>query len=168
MIDFREGFPRRKMIEVDIPDFGHLVLEHLVLDYNGTLACDGEPIDGITRRLKKLSQNMKIHVVTADTFGKARERLMGLPVELKILDPGRQAESKARYVESLEPERTVAMGNGRNDRIMLERARLGIAVTEGEGCSVEALTAADVCTRTIPDALDLLLNPKRLIATLRS
>jgi soluble P-type ATPase len=156
------------LIEVDIPDFGRLVLEHLVLDYNGTLACDGEPIDGVSQRLNRLSRNMKIHVVTADTFGKAKDRLMNLPIELKILDAGGQAESKARYVESLDFERTVTMGNGRNDRIMLERARLGIAIIEGEGCSVEALTAADVCTRTITDALDLLLNPKRLVATLRS
>lgn len=156
------------MIEVDIPDFGRLALEHLVLDYNGTLACDGELIDGITPLLNKLSQKMKIHVVTADTFGKATDRLMNLPIELKILDADGQAESKKRYVESLDPERTVAIGNGRNDRIMLERARLGIAVMEREGCSVEALTAADVCTRTITDALDLLLNPKRLMATLRS
>lgn len=156
------------MIEVDIPDFGRLALEHLVLDYNGTLAYGGEPIDGITPLLNKLSQKMKIHVVTADTFGKATDRLKNLPIELKILDAGGQAESKKRYVESLGRERTVAVGNGRNDRIMLERARLGIAVMEREGCSVEALTAADVCTRTITDALDLLLNPKRLIATLRS
>ena len=156
------------MIEVDIPDFGRLALEHLVLDYNGTLACDGELIDGIAPLLNRLSQKMKIHVVTADTFGKATDRLMNLPIELKILDADGQAESKKRYVESLDPERTVAIGNGRNDRIMLERARLGIAVMEREGCSVEALTAADVCTRTITDALDLLLNPKRLMATLRS
>ncbi len=156
------------MIEVDIPDFGRIALEHLVLDYNGTLACDGELIGGIAPLLNKLSQKIKIHVVTADTFGKAADRLMNLPIELKILDADGQAESKKRYVESLDPEGTVAMGNGRNDRIMLERARLGIAVMEREGCSVEALTAADLCTKTITDALDLLLNPKRLVATLRS
>ncbi|KAA3658736.1 MAG: ATPase P, partial [Chloroflexi bacterium] len=29
------------MIEVNIPDFGQLALDYLVLDFNGTLAVDG-------------------------------------------------------------------------------------------------------------------------------
>jgi soluble P-type ATPase len=156
------------LIEVDIPDFGSLTLAHLVLDYNGTIAKDGEPIDGVVQRLKSLSRNIKIHVVTADTFGKARDRLAGLPIELSILDAGDQAQAKARYVESLDSEKTVAMGNGRNDRLMMEKARLGIAILEGEGCSVETLEAAEVCTRSSTEALDLILHPKRLVATLRS
>jgi soluble P-type ATPase len=156
------------MIEVDIPDFGRLSLEHLVLDYNGTIARDGELIDGVTDRLNRLSRKIKIHVVTADTFGKAQDRLAGLSIELIILDAAEQAQAKARYVESLEAEKTVAMGNGRNDRLMMEGARLGVAILEGEGCSVETLSAAEVCVRSSTEALDLLLNPKRLVATLRS
>ena len=156
------------MLEIDIPDFGPLSLEHLVLDYNGTLACDGEPYEGTAVRLKNLAKSMKVHVITADTFGTARKGLKDLPVALKILGPRGQAEAKAQYIESLGPGRTVAVGNGRNDRLMLERARLGIAVLEGEGASVEALTSANLCTRSTSEALDLLLYPERLVATLRS
>lgn len=29
------------MLDIDIPGFGHLHLQHLVLDFNGTLALDG-------------------------------------------------------------------------------------------------------------------------------
>ena len=35
------------MIEIDIPGYKTLHLEHLVLDYNGTLAVDGVLIDGV-------------------------------------------------------------------------------------------------------------------------
>lgn len=58
--------------------------------------------------------------------------------------------------------------NGRNDHRMLEAAALGVAVLQGEGASVEALMAADVVVPDILAALNLLLLPQRLIATLRS
>jgi soluble P-type ATPase len=50
---------------------------------------------------------------------------------------------------------------------MLDSARLGIAVIEAEGGSSDAIAAADIVMRDIVSALELLLNPKRLIATLR-
>lgn len=36
----------RVMIEINIPGFGSLELDHLVLDYNGTMALDGQLIEG--------------------------------------------------------------------------------------------------------------------------
>ena len=59
------------------------------------------------------------------------------------------------------------MGNGRNDRLMLKEAALGVAVMLAEGVFTETLTAADVVCRDILDALNLLTNPLRLVATLR-
>jgi soluble P-type ATPase len=61
----------------------------------------------------------------------------------------------------------VAIGNGANDALMLEHAALGILVMGGEGAAVEALLRARVVVTDICEALDLLLFPKRLIATLR-
>jgi soluble P-type ATPase len=37
-----------------------------------------------------------------------------------------------------------------------------------EGAAVDALQASDVVATSIQSALDLLLNPQRLVATLRS
>ena len=48
----------------------------------------------------------------------------------------------------------------------LKQAALGIAVVQTEE-AMEALLAADVVTPGIVDALDLLLHPDRLKATLR-
>lgn len=61
----------------------------------------------------------------------------------------------------------VAVGNGMNDRLMLRTAALGILVLGNEGTSVQALSSADIVVKDILDGLDLLLNPKRIIATLR-
>jgi soluble P-type ATPase len=62
----------------------------------------------------------------------------------------------------------VAIGNGRNDVNMLAEAALGIAVMGPEGTSSEAVRAADVVVMSINEALDVLLHPERLKATLRS
>jgi soluble P-type ATPase len=156
------------MIRIEIPGFGNLQLVHLVLDYNGTLAVDGQVLPGVGEALTALSSEIEIHVITADTFGFAASQLAGLPVTLTIIPVEEQAEAKLKYISQLGAQRVVAIGNGRNDRMMLKAAALGIAVVQAEGASPETLAYADVVSQTILDALDLLKNPKRLIATLRS
>ena len=156
------------MITVDIPGYRRIELGHLVMDYNGTLAVDGEIEPGVIQALDVLAPQLTIHVVTADTFGLAADRLAGHPVKLSILPPGKQDEAKRNYVEAIGGTGTVAIGNGRNDRLMLRHASLGIAVILDEGVAVETLTSADVVCRGIVPALELLTHPRRLKATLRS
>lgn len=156
------------MIAHTIPGFGALRLEHLVLDFNGTLALDGRLLPGVRPRLRRLASRVRVHVVTADTFGTARRALAGIRCELALLGEARQDLAKARYVRQLGAARTACVGNGRNDRAMLRLARLGVAVMQGEGAAVQALAAADIAVGSIAEALDLLLEPRRLTATLRS
>jgi len=156
------------MIEIAIPGHGKLKLKHLVLDYNGTLAVDGRLLAGVRDALVELANELEVHVLTADTFGIARAGLEGVPCTLTILPADGQDAGKAAYVDELGPKHTVAIGNGRNDRLMLEKAALGIAVVQAEGASTRALLAADVACAGIMDALALLSNPLRLVATLRS
>ena len=156
------------MIEVDIPGYRTLQLEHLVLDHNGTLAVDGMLKPGVAKCLQKLSSDVTIYVVTADTFGKAADQLAGIPCELTILPAGSQDIGKLEFIQKLGTERTVCMGNGRNDRLMLREAALGVAVILEEGAAVETVSAADVVCSGIVPALELLLYPLRLTATLRS
>jgi len=139
-----------------------------VADFNGTMACDGVLLPGAQDALRRLAEKLAIHIVTADTFGKAREALAGIPCELAILPEGGQDSAKLCYVEALGADRCVCIGNGRNDRLMLARAALGIAVMHQEGAAMETLLAAKVAAPDINAALGLLLNPARLIATLRS
>jgi soluble P-type ATPase len=156
------------MKEVIIPGFKQLRLSHLVLDYNGTLACDGRPLDGIKERLELLAQSLEIHILTADTFGSVRDQLAPFPGNVMVIPRDEEAQAKANYVRRLGGEQTAAIGNGRNDRLMLKEAALGIAVVQQEGTAVAALVAADVVIPDILAALDLLLKPDRLRATLRS
>ena len=155
------------MLEIDVPGRGTLLLSHLVLDVNGTLAFDGVLIDGVPERLAALRGRLTLHLLTADTHGgqAAMDRQLGLIAHRLI--PGGEREQKAEFVNQLGAAVVVAIGNGANDAGMLEAAALSIAVIEREGASAEALAAADVVVASIADALDLLLAPKRLIATLR-
>jgi soluble P-type ATPase len=57
------------MVEVVISGYKALLLKHLVMDYNGTLAQDGVMLNGVQERLISLSAQLHVHVVTADTFG---------------------------------------------------------------------------------------------------
>lgn len=150
----------------EIPGWGKLELANLVLDYNGTIAIDGNLIDGVRDRLIEIADEIAVHVVTADTFGSVR-REVGDRFTVHVLSSNDHRKEKADYVRGLGANSLVAVGNGRNDAQMLKEAKLGIVVVQAEGVAVESLTQADILVTNILDALDLLLNPKRLIATLR-
>lgn len=155
------------MIRVDIPGQATLAIKHLVLDFNGTLAEDGLLVDDVRQRLQELAELVEIHVITADTFGSARSQLADLPCHIEVLSNARQDLAKAEVVERCGANVTTAIGNGLNDRLMLAQSRLGICVILAEGAASETLVSADVVCTKIADALDLLLNTTRLIATLR-
>ncbi len=155
------------MLEIDIPGFGIVRLEHLVSDFTGTLSVDGRLLPGVKERLNKIAEFLKVHILTADTFGMARAELKGINCEIHILEGENHDIQKEEYVKRLGAESVVAFGNGNNDRRMLKAARIGIAVSEGEGCSVDAMMAADIHVRSASDGLNLLLNQKRCKATLR-
>lgn len=156
------------MIQVDIPGRGQLTLAHLVLDFNGTMARDGVLIPGVEERLNQLAAQLDVHVLTADTFGTGREACRNIRAAVHVLEPGEGGAQKERFISGLGAERTAAVGNGVNDALMLAAAALGIIVLGPEGASVQALKAADVVAADINCALDMLLNPRRLVATLRA
>jgi soluble P-type ATPase len=158
---------RKTMLEISVSGSGVLRLEHLVLDFNGTLACDGELIPGVKERLEDLSGSVCLHVVTADTFGRAAEQLVAIPCTVAVLGGGREDMEKLNYLQRLDGSCSACLGNGRNDVLMLKNAALGIAVVGKEGAAVEAILAAHVVSLSVLDALDLLLRPLRLKATLR-
>ena len=156
------------MIEINIPGDRVLQLKHIVLDYNGTIACDGDLISGVKENLIALADKLQIHILTADTFGNARRGLEGIKCEFSIISPEAQDIGKLDYVKRLGAANTVCVGNGRNDHLMLKEAVLGIAVILEEGAAAATLSAADVVCTNIVSALELLENPMRLIATLRT
>jgi soluble P-type ATPase len=149
---------------IDIPQRGSIELHHAVFDINGTLAVDGIAHPEVVARLHQLAEQLSIHLLTAGTHGNLAEleRTLGFP--LHIINRG---DEKMRYIQQPGPTHVVAFGNGINDTGMLRLAILGIAVLATEGVAIRALQAADVLVHSPIDAIDLLLHPKRLIATLR-
>lgn len=152
------------MIRIEIPQRGLLELHHAVFDINGTLAVDGKPIPNVVAALSSLASFLSIHLLTAGTHGNLKELEETLGFPLQIISNG---EEKAWYVQQLGPENVIAFGNGANDAGMLRLAAIGIAVLAAEGVAISALQAADILAPGPIDAIELVLKPKRLVATLR-
>jgi soluble P-type ATPase len=74
------------MLEVTIPGYRTLVLSFLVLDYNGTIACDGHLIPGVRDRLEELAKTVSIHILTADTLGSVRKEMTDIPCEVVVIE----------------------------------------------------------------------------------
>jgi soluble P-type ATPase len=155
------------MIEINIPGWGNMEIENIVLDLNGTIATDGRIPSEVKEKINSLSHGVKIYILTADTQGTASEESSDVKVELLKVSEKDSTEVKLRVMESLDPTRTVAIGNGNNDHLILKEAALSIAVLGDEGASFSAIKSSDIIVKNISDALDLFLKPKRLIATLR-
>jgi soluble P-type ATPase len=151
-------------LALSIPGLAELVLEHLLVDVNGTLTNRGELLDGVEARLGRLSNALDIRLVSADTFGTLDTIAARMNVSAVRASTG---EDKLRLLDELGRQRCAAIGNGANDALVLEAAALSFAVIGSEGASASALRSADVVCASAADALDLLLDPKALSATLR-
>ncbi len=158
-------------IALDIPGFGKVQINAILSDYTGTLAFGGKLAEGVQDRLLRLAQLVDIHVVTADSFGTAELELKGLPLVCRRLEGEGEDIQKRRYAEELNPRCLASFGNGNNDRLHMklvkESGGLSIAVDNGEGCAHEAIRNANIMVTGAVNALDLLLEPTRLRATLR-
>ncbi len=155
------------MIRIDIPGWGTMEIEHVVLDLNGTLAADGKILPEVKKKINSLAGHVKLSILTADTQGTATEETRELRAELIAIEGKDSKQGKFNFLKTQDLEKTAVIGNGSNDQLVLKEAGLGIAILGDEGVSVTALKQADILVRNISDALDLFLKPKRLIATLR-
>jgi P-type E1-E2 ATPase len=155
------------MIRFNIPGVGDYNLEHLVMDVNGTLAVDGQLIDGVAVKIAALRSVLTIHLLTADTHGRQTVIDQQLGLTAVRITPGGEALQKADYVRRLGSEKVTAIGQGANDAEMLMSARLGICVMSVEGVAKETLLASDLVAPTILSALELHEKPMRIVASLR-
>lgn len=156
------------MLAIDIPGYGDLALEHLVLDMNGTIALDGALLPGVGEALTALDGIVRPLIITADTRGAAVAVGERLGVEVRVIGGEWEAGEKLAVVEELGVDGVVAIGNGANDHLMLKTCALGICVVGPEGAARSAVDAADVLVGSIEVALGLLADPQRLRATLRT
>ncbi len=151
-------------LSITIPGRAELRLEHLLLDVNGTLTNRGVLIDGVSERLGRLRDTLETRLVSADTFGTLEAIAEHLEIDSVRASGG---EDKLRILDELGGHRCVVIGNGANDALVLEAAAVSFAVLGPEGASAAALRSADIVCASATDALDLLLDPQALSATLR-
>lgn len=154
-------------MRIEIPGYKNLELDYLVLDYNGTIAVDGRIPDEVKEKIRTLSELLTIYVLTADTHGTARQMCEDIPVTILTFPHDAAMQEKLRIIEDLGAEHCIAIGNGRNDCQMCAASALSVAVADREGMYGRLLLEADICVTSMIDALELLENPKRIVATLR-
>jgi soluble P-type ATPase len=152
-------------MKLDIQNVGIIEIKNIVLDFNGTIAKDGKVYKEIKNKIVKLAKNFNIYVLTSDTHGNAAKELSDLPLKLQILTSDNHTKEKETFVKNL--KNVFAIGNGSNDSLMLNVADIGVCVINEEGASSKSILNADIICKSINDALDLVENPKRIIATLR-
>jgi len=153
-------------MKIDIPGWGSLDVENIVIDLDGTLATDGKIPPEVKEKIGALSPLVKIYILTANAQGPAHEEISGMKVEMIKVSNEDSNRGKFDFLKALNLETTVAVGNGSNDQLILKEAALGIAVLGDEGLSVSAMKIADIVVKNVQSALDLFLKPKRLITTL--
>ena len=155
-------------MEINIPGRDVIKIKNLLLDYNGTIACDGKLIPSVKEKIEAVHEKgIRVQVVTADTHGTVSNQCANMPIEIQIFDNSNAADHKREIVEKLGAEQCICIGNGFNDGQMFEACSIAIIVVGEEGCSAKSLMNADIVCKSIEDAFDLILKPSRIIATLR-
>lgn len=156
------------MIKYQIAGRKDLLMENLVLDYNGTIAVDGKLIVGVEELVNQLAKDLKIYILTADTYGTVEEECKNINGQLLTFPNDQAGQHKKEIVEKLGAERTIAIGNGFNDIAMVKIAGLSLAIIEAEGACGQLIGQAHILVRNIKEALNIIANPNMVKATLRS
>lgn len=158
----------KAMLVYEIPGRDNIEIKNIVFDYNGTIAVDGRILEVVRELLTELGEYVKIHILTADTFGTVKKECSNINVEVLTFPKENTSKFKKDIVEGLGGENTICVGNGFNDIEMFKKAAISIGVIEGEGASGKLLLHADIVTRSIIEAIEIILNKDKMKATLRN
>jgi len=154
------------MIIIQRPGQDLLEMDFMLMDFEGTLAQDRRVDPKAKDKINLLSKRMKIYILAKGEKEVVEDVLKKVKAEVIYLRMREPAQGKLSLLRQLGARRTVAIGNGVDDALMLEEAGLGICILGREGASVKAMQKADVVVTNILDALDFILKPLRQEATL--
>jgi soluble P-type ATPase len=154
------------MITIQRPGQSPIEIEYLLIDYEGTLASDGRVHPKSKDKINLLAKRISVYILAKSEQEKVEERLRKVKAEILFFTEGEASGEKLDFLRRLDPEKTVAIGNGVDDAPMLEEAGFSICVIGKEGTSVETLNRADMVVTDILSGLDFLLKPLRQKATL--
>jgi len=154
------------MISILRPGLAPLEIDFILLDFDGTLARDGRIHPKAKDKINLLAKRTQIYVLTKEEKEKVEEALRKVNAQIVHLTEGESSQGKLDWLRRLGQGRTVAIGNGVDDALMIEEAGLGICVLSKEGTGASTLEKADLVFPDILDALDFLVKPLRQKATL--
>ncbi len=152
---------------INVPETGKYEIENIVFDYNGTIAINGEIISGILEKIVKLTEVFNVAIITADTFNTVRKAFKNTNVNIHIIDNENGMIQKKEFIKNIGSNKTIALGNGRNDELMLKESIISVAILNDEGVSLKALNSADFLLKDINHFFEMIEEPKKLIAILR-
>ncbi|MHC6180104.1 HAD family hydrolase [Clostridium sp. JNZ X4-2] len=155
------------MLRITIPGQNEFSVKNVVFDFNGTLATDGKLKSPVKKILVEIERFLDIYILSSDTYGSVQNECKDIGAKVQVLKGSSGSVKKKEFVQLLGAEDTICIGNGKNDIGMFEICALSILIIGEEGCSAKALLKADIIVKSSEDALMLLLNPKRITATLR-
>jgi soluble P-type ATPase len=156
------------MIILQRPGRNPLEIEFILLNFEGTLAADRRVHPKAKDKLNLLSKRTNIYILTRGDQEGVSEALKKVKAEVVYIKEAEASQKKLDLLRRLGGTRTVVIGNGFDDVLMMEEAGLGICVIGKEGASAETVGKADVVVTNILDALDFLLKPLRHQAILGS
>jgi soluble P-type ATPase len=152
-------------MKYNIPGSDEINIETIILDLNGTLSVGGIIVEGVKERLVKLKAlGFKLVFFTGNTRNDADAIAEGLGIEWKM---AKTAEDKRDLALSMNPDTCASVGNGLIDVELMKAVKLRIVTLQAEGVHTQTLINSDIVVPSIIDALDLLIDKQRLIATLR-
>ncbi|MCH4887160.1 ATPase P [Acidaminobacter sp. JC074] len=151
-------------MNIEITGLGTYEIDSIFIDYNGTIANNGQLMTGIKKNLRDLSENYQVYVITGDTFGTVRQAFEDTNIHVILANT---AKEKADIISKHQPDHCLAIGNGAIDHLMFNKAGLSIGVIEREGASLKALLEADLVVTSIYHAFEIIESPKKIIATLK-
>lgn len=153
-------------MEYSIPWYKkNLKLDTLILDLNGTITTDGKLISWVKDKILALKKEWwTVLLCSGDTQWTAAKIAKWLWAILYIC---KNQNDKKNVLKDYKPKHCVTIGNGHIDLKLMGKCALSIAVIQAEWCYSKAILSSDIVCTNIVDALDTLLLPKRLIATLR-
>lgn len=155
------------MMKINIPGREEMTICNLVLDYNGTVACNGKVLDGVIERLQRIKSEIDVYILTADTYGTVKKEFENTGIDVHILTKDNGTLEKQEFVIGLGAHETISIGNGNNDVAMLKESGLSIGIIGGEGCAAKVLMNVDIVVTDILEALALVMEPVKMKATLR-
>lgn len=158
------------MKEFNIPNYGVITIKNIIFDINGTLQFKGRISEALIKKLDELKKVYNVYLISADTRGNLKELADLLKVSYIKINPKGDSEAEAKNSEliKLGKEVTVAIGNGNNDALMLQNSILGISILGSEGATTKSVLNSKVIFPNPLNAIDMLLDEKTMIGTLRS